>query len=309
MEVYSMKIRRLRTVIAALAITMSAGVLVGCGEKAPETTNNASNGTKKETTAQITGSITASGSTALQPLAEQAAKLFGEKNPGATVTVQGGGSGTGLTQVLQGAVQIGNSDIFAEEKLKPEEAKTLVDHKVAVIGFAVVVNNKVKVDNLSKADLIKIFTGQVKNWKEVGGNDLPIQLINRPKSSGTRATFQKYGIDGKEEAEGVSLQQDSSGAVKNTIVATDGAIGYLALSYLTEDVRKEIKILKLDNAEATKENITAGKYPIWSYEHMYSKGEPKDLTKAFLDFMVSADVKPIIEKLGYIPTADMKVTR
>jgi phosphate transport system substrate-binding protein len=74
-------------------------------------------------------------------------------------------------------------------------------------------------------------------------------------------------------------------------------------------VRKEIKILKLDNAEATKENITAGKYPIWSYEHMYSKGEPKDLTKAFLDFIVSADVKPIIEKLGYIPTADMKVTR
>lgn len=300
-----MRIGRLRIVIAALAITMTAGVLSGCGKKTEEVQNNGGNAAKKE----IVGSITASGSTALQPLAEQAAKLFSEKNPGATVTVQGGGSGTGLTQVLQGAVQIGNSDIYAEEKLKPEEAKLLVDHKVAVIGFAVVVNNKVKIDNISKADLIKIFTGQVKNWKEVGGNDLPIQLINRPKSSGTRATFQRYALDGKEEAEGVSLQQDSSGAVKNTITATDGAIGYLALSYLTEDVRKELKLLKLDGAEATKENITTGKYPIWSYEHMYTKGEAKDLTKDFLDYMVSSDVKPIIEKLGYIAITDMKVSR
>lgn len=296
-----MKTRRLRTIVAALAITMVGSLLAGCAGESSE----ASNAANKE----ISGSITASGSTALQPLAEQASKLFMDNNPGATISVQGGGSGTGLTQVLQGAVQIGNSDIYAEEKLKPEDAKALVDHKVAVIGFAVVTNKKVQVDNLSKEDLIKIFTGQVKNWKEVGGNDMPIQLINRPKSSGTRATFLKYGLDGKEEAEGVSLQQDSSGAVKNTIAETDGAIGYLALSYLTEDVRKEIKVLKLDNIEADKEKIAAGKYPIWSYEHMYTKGEPKDLTKAFLDFMVSAEVKPIIEKLGYIAISDMKVSR
>jgi phosphate transport system substrate-binding protein len=297
---FLMKARRLKILVATLAITIVAGALAGCGNKGNE--NNAA-------TKELSGTITASGSTALQPLAEQVAKKFSDENPGATVTVQGGGSGTGLTQVLQGAVQIGNSDIFAEEKLKPEEASTLVDHKVAVVGFAVVTNNKVKVDNLSKADLIKIFTGQVKNWKEVGGNDLPIQLINRPKSSGTRATFTKYGLDGKEEAEGVSLQQDSSGAVKNTIMATDGAIGYLALSYLTEDVRKEIKVLKLDNVDANKENITAGKYPIWSYEHMYTKGEAKDITKAFLDYMISNEVKPIVEKLGYIPISDMKVSR
>lgn len=296
-----MKSRKFRTVVAGLAIALVAGTLAGCGNKSEQGGNTNSK--------EISGSITASGSTALQPLAEQVSKMFTDANPGATVNIQGGGSGTGLTQVLQGNVDIGNSDIFAEEKLKPEEAKTLVDHKVAVVGFAVVVNNKIKIDNLSKADLIKIFTGQVTNWKEVGGDDVKIQLINRPKSSGTRATFKKYALDGKDEAEGTALQEDSSGAVKKAIQATDGAIGYLALSYLTEDVRKDIKVLKLDNVEANKDSITSGKYPIWSYEHMYTKGEPKEVAKAFLDYMVSSNAKTLVEKLNYIPVSDMKVSR
>lgn len=296
-----MKSRKISIVTAGLAIAMVAGIFTGCGSK----TEQGGSTTNKE----LSGTITASGSTALQPLAEQAAKRFNDENPGATVNVQGGGSGTGLTQVLQGAVQIGNSDIFADEKLKPEEAKTLVDHKVAAVGIAVVVNNKVKISNLSKQDLIKVFTGQVKNWKEVGGNDMPIQLINRPKSSGTRTTFIKYALDGKEEAEGSSLQQDSSGAVKNAIEATDGSISYLAIPYLTEDVRKTINVMKLDNVDATNENIATGKYPVWAYEHMYTKGEAKDLIKVFLDYMVGDAVKPVIQKLGYIPISDMKVSR
>ena len=296
-----MKSRKFRTVVAGLAIAVVAGTFAGCGNKSEQGGNT--------TSKELSGSITASGSTALQPLAEQVSKMFTDANPGATVNIQGGGSGTGLTQVLQGNVDIGNSDIFAEEKLKPEEAKTLVDHKVAVVGFAVVVNNKIKIDNLSKADLIKIFTGQVTNWKEVGGDDVKIQLINRPKSSGTRATFKKYALDGKDEAEGTALQEDSSGAVKKAIQATDGAIGYLALSYLTADVRKDIKVLKLDNVDANKESITSGKYPIWSYEHMYTKGEPKEVAKAFLDYMVSSNAKPLVDKLNYIPVSDMKVSR
>ena len=296
-----MKSRKISIVTAGLAIAVVAGIFTGCGNK----TEQGGNAAKKE----LSGSVTASGSTALQPLAEQAAKLFSDENPGVTVNVQGGGSGTGLTQVLQGAVDIGNSDIFAEEKLKPEEAKTLVDHKVAAVGIAVVVNNKVKVDNLSKGNLIKIFTGQVTNWKEVGGDDMKIQLINRPKSSGTRATFKQFALDGKDEAEGNALQQDSSGAVKQGIESTAGAISYLAVPYLTEEVRKTVKVLKLDDFEANKENIATGKYPIWAYEHMYTKGEAKDLAKVFLDYMVSAKVKPIIEKLNYIPISDMKVSR
>ncbi|MCM0650872.1 phosphate ABC transporter substrate-binding protein [Clostridium swellfunianum] len=300
-----MKSNKFKMVVSALAISMIAGAFAGCGSKETTSQNSGTSATK-----EIAGGITASGSTALQPLAEQVGKKFAEKYPDASVNVQGGGSGTGLTQVLQGAVDIGNSDIFAEEKLKPEEAKQLVDHKVAVVAFGVVANTKVKVDNLKQEDLVKIFTGEITNWRQVGGDDMNIIVINRPKSSGTRATFKKYALNDKEEVEGKSLTQDSSGAVKKTIEETDGAIGYLASSFLNEaDNTKGLKMIKLDGVEMTKENVINGKYKIWSYEHMYTKGEAKDVAKAFLEYIVSEEVKPVITKLGYIPINDMKVSR
>lgn len=293
-----MKSKYKRIFSTLLLLTLGTGVLSGCGNK----TEVGGTG--------IGGSITAVGSTALQPLAEIGARKFEFLNPEALINVQGGGSGTGLAQVLQGAANIGNSDIYAEEKLKPEEAKQLVDHKICVISFGVVVNNKVTLDNLTKDQLIKIFTGEVTNWKQLGGPDLPVIVINRPKSSGTRAAFRKYALEGKEEVGGQSLNQDSSGAVKKTIEGSDGAIGYLGSSFLYNKANiGNMKILKLDGIEMNKENVTTGKYPIWSYEHMYTKGQPTSLAKAYLDFMISDEVRNIIEKQGYIPISDMKVQR
>ena len=290
----------LKAIIVAMTIAVVGGSFMGCGKKAE---------TPTKTTTEIKGTITASGSSALQPLAEQASIAFKAKNPNATVNVQGGGSGTGLTQVMQGAVDIGDSDIFANEKTGIDAA-TLTDHKVAVVGFAAVANEKIKVENLTKAQLINIFTGKVTNWKEVGGDDIKIQVINRPKSSGTRASFKKYGLDGKDEVEGLALTEDSSGAVKKIIQSTAGSIGYLASSYLSTEANKAgLKIMKLDGIEMNKDNITTGKYNIWSYEHMYTKGEAKDLAKSFLDYMVSDEVKPLITKLGYVPITEMKVQR
>ncbi|AVM24625.1 phosphate ABC transporter substrate-binding protein [Bacillus pumilus] len=283
--------------IALLAFVTACGNSSSSGDS-KDSKGNASN--KDE----ASGSITISGSSAMQPLVLAAAEKFMDKHPKADIQVQAGGSGTGLSQVSEGSVQIGNSDVFAEEK-DGIDAKALKDHKVAVVGMAAAVNPEVGVKDITKDELKKIFTGKIKNWKELGGKDQKITLVNRPDSSGTRATFVKYALDGATPAEGIT--EDSSNTVKKLIAETPGAIGYLAFSYLTDD---KITPLSIDGVKPEEGNVESGKYTIWAYEHSYTKGEPDGLAKQFLDYLMSDEVqKEIVKDQGYISVSNMKVER
>ncbi|TEB07258.1 Phosphate-binding protein PstS 1 precursor [Pelotomaculum schinkii] len=287
------KLKGLVVVILCLGVVLA---LAGCG-------GGGDSSAKPAAESKLSGNITAVGSTAMQPLAEQAATQFMAKNPDVKIVVQGGGSGTGLTQAAQGAAQIGNSDIFAEEK-SGIDASQLVDHQICVVGMAAVVNPSLNIDNLTRQQLVDIFTGKTTNWKDVGGSDQKIVLVNRPKASGTRATFKKYALGGAEEAAGI--EEDASGTVRKIVKDTPGAIGYLALSYLDGSV----KAVSIDGVAPSKENITTGKYPVWAYMHSYTKGQPDTAVEAFLSYLMTDDVqKTIVPQLGYIPETDMKITR
>ncbi|WP_066259042.1 phosphate ABC transporter substrate-binding protein [Neobacillus drentensis] len=292
----------LLTLLAALMVFMAA-----CGGT---TSTDKTEGTaKKETpkteeTKELSGSLTISGSSAMQPLVAAAAEEFMATNPKVDIQVNAGGSGTGLSQVAEGSVQIGNSDVFAEEK-EGIPADQIVDHKVAVVGMTAAVNPKVGIKDIKKADLIKVFTGKITNWKELGGADQKIVLVNRPDSSGTRAIFNKFALDGATPAEGIT--EDSSNTVKKIINETDGAVGYLAFSYFTDET---VTPLAIDGVEPTAENVQSGKFPVWAYQHSYTKGEATDLAKTFLDYMMSDDIQnTLLQEQGYLPVTKMQVER
>ncbi len=255
------------------------------------------------------GKVTVSGASALLPLAKDAAQKFKAKNDQVSITLNAGGSGTGLKQVSEGSVDIGNSDVFAKEKLPEAKAAELVDHKVAVTVMAPVVSKEIgtNVKSLTKAQLQDIFTGKVTNWKDVGGPDEAVVLITRPSTSGTRALFTKYALDGKEELSNKSMETDDSGTLVQTVSQTKGAIGYVALSYLMNN--NTVTPLAIDGVEPTLDNVYNGKYPVWGYEHMYTKGEATGAVKAFIDFIMSKDYSADIEKQGYGVASKMKVTR
>lgn len=281
-----------------LSAAMMTTVFAGCGStpssesSAPESSAPSSSAASS---AKLSGTISMSGSTSMEELVKAMAEDFMAKNPGVTIDPQFNGSGQGIKDAQEGKADIGNSS----RELKDEETG-LVPTTVAIDGIAVIINTANTAADLTMEQLAKIYTGEIKNWSEVGGADAPIVVIGRDAASGTRGAFEE--IVGVKDACAYAQEKDSTGGVKTAVASTPDAIGYVSLEAADSD--DTVKKLTIDAVEATEENIVAGSYKLSRPFIMAVKeGEVKPEVQAFLDYALSADGQAIVKTLGLITVA------
>ena len=244
---------------------------------------------------QTAGKVTMSGSTSMEKLVKALQETFAEVEPGVTVSAEFVGSSAGVEQMLSGTVNIGNSSRNLKDSEKQSGA---VENIVAIDGIAMVVDTANEIADLTKEELVNIYTGVVTNWSEVGGADAPIVVIGREAGSGTRGAFEE--ILEIEEMCTYASELDSTGAVMAKVSATPGAIGYVSLDSLNDTV----KAVSLEGVEATAENILAGNYFLSRPFVMATKGsveEQNEVVKAFLEYVYSEAGQEVVKRVGLIP--------
>ena len=209
-------------------------------------------------------------------------------------------------------MQIGRSDVFAEEKLEADQLEGLVDNQVCIVGMGPIVNADVDVTDITTEQLKGIFLGEITDWADLGGTAGTIQVIQREAGSGTRATFEAAVLGGEVAPDSFRpvAEVDSSGTVVEQVAATEGSISDVAFNYMAND---GIKALSVDGVEPTQENVENGDFLIWAYEHMYTRSDEDEatapVTKAFIEFIMSEDFASTVVEEGFIPMADMKVQK
>lgn len=244
--------------------------------------------------ADLSGSISMAGSTSMEKLANAVAESFMAKYPGVTVTAEFTGSSAGIEAVTAGSVDIGNSSRALKEE---EKAAGVVENVVAIDGIAVVVDPANTVKDLTKDQLIAIYTGETKNWSELGGEDAPIVVIGREAGSGTRGAFEE--LVGVEDVCAYASELDSTGAVIAKVASTPGAIGYASLDAIDDTVTAAA----LEGVEPTVENIKAGSYFLSRPFVMATKGEiseQNETVQALFDYLASDEGKAVISGVGLI---------
>lgn len=235
--------------------------------------------------------VVLAGSTAFQPFAEKLAEIYMEKNPDETIDVQGGGSAVGIMAASTGIVDIGMADMVALPKIADPLEKIIV----AYDGIAVIVNNSRKVNNLKLSQLKGIFSGSVRNWRDIGEEDGPIRVISREEGSGTRKSFDQLVLAGERLTKD-AMYQDSNGTIREAVKSDPYAISYISIGFLNSSVRP----LSLDGTSATNENVKLGKYTIVRPIYFLLKTNPKKDTKDFISFILGGEAQKIISQDGLI---------
>jgi phosphate transport system substrate-binding protein len=271
-------IKKMRIAASLFAILLSCAVILsGCHSKSDE-------------------KVSVVGSTSVEPLAKMLADEF-EKEHSQKIDIQGVGSTAGIKAVNDGTCDIGTS---SRELSDEEKTWNLKETVIAVDGITVIVNLNNKIENLSKDQIVKVFKGEIKNWKELGGQDKEIIIVSREAGSGTRGAFEELlKLQKKENDKTISLVAenaliaDGNGAVMANIAGKDNAIGYMSIGMVDQT---RVKKLKVDGVEATKKNVRDKKYTISRPFIMLTKGEPVEGAKEFIDFILSDAGQQVVSK-------------
>lgn len=276
-----MRSKKLKLMVGALLVTMVGATFVGCGSNGSSDNNTASN--KDATTISI------SGSTSIGPLMEKIQEKYEEENSGVTLEIQQNGSGAGIKDVISGISEIGMSS----RELKDDEKTSVQGTIVAYDGITLLVNPENPVKNISLEDVKKIYTGEITNWKELGGDDSTIVVVSREEGSGTRDAFQEIvGYESEELLKDATIS-DGSGAVKTTVAGNKNAIGFASFEYIDNTVAA----LNIDDVEPTADNVKSGSYKISRPFILVTKED--SLTEdgqKLIDFALSDEGQQIVEE-------------
>ena len=297
---------RVKKMVAILtAATMVAAGVMGCGSSDTNADANNSNDNTTQTESQATdnntadntdlsGSVTLAGSTSMEKLANAMNEAFMEKYPNVSATAEFTGSSAGIESLAAGSVDIGDASRALSDD---EKGQGIVENIVAIDGIAVITDTDNTITDIKSEDLAKVYTGEITNWKDLGGKDEQIVVIGREAGSGTRDAFEE--LNDVKDACKYAQELDSTGAVLAKVAATPGAIGYVSLDVVDDTV----KALQLNSVDATEDNILAGTYVLQRPFVMATMGEiseQNDLVKAFFDFIHSEEGQQVITSVGLI---------
>ncbi|RRD63712.1 phosphate ABC transporter substrate-binding protein [Fretibacterium sp. OH1220_COT-178] len=254
------------------------------------------------------GELTINGSTTILPFAQVAVERFMASRPEVRISLSGGGTGNGIKALIDGTADIAN----ASRAIRQGEAERARGKGVNPVRFVValdcivpIVHPGNPVRSLTLDQLKKIYTGEIVNWKEVGGEDAPIAAVGRDSSSGTYGTWQEMVVErgdvqGRKSRVAARTQVvASSGAMVGTVAGNRFAIGYDGIGYVDDTIRA----LSVEGVAPSAENAKAGRYPLSRELYMYTAGEPAGDAKSFIDYMLSQDGQRIVEDEGFIPVS------
>lgn len=295
-----MKNKFVKMMALLTATTMVAAGVMGCGSDSSSdantdtTASDASANADTTDGADLSGTVTLAGSTSMEKLANAMNEAFMEKYPNVSATAEFTGSSAGIESLSAGSVDIGDASRALSDG---EKSQGIVENIVAIDGIAVITDTANTITDIKSEDLAKVYTGEITNWKDLGGPDEQIVVIGREAGSGTRDAFEEL-MDVKDSCK-YAQELDSTGAVLAKVAATPGAVGYVSLDVLDDTVNG----LKINSVEPTEDNILAGDYVLQRPFVMATKGEISEQSKqvqAYFDFINSADGQNVIKSVGLI---------